>query len=564
MFKEPYILLQVYDEYTPKINSITFEIIKFFSDLILTPNTDFHKWCNKNWINIVSPCDICIFKLYINDYNNVILQLADCVTKIKQKNDSFIINDKNSQQIKKRRYIGGMPPIFTQETIIKNIMCYLFGNLIFDYDIKYKIDSNEKIINEISQNTIPDFISEIVRNEIRNFKGSISNEYGKFILNTAEKIDEVMKKKYIEPIKDILNKSINEEYIRAQNSQTTPRLQTLPMPESQTLPMEVPSNNTTLINKNIENNFLAKYKNLSPCVNVYDVDKRRLIFKYVTPNLNGILKISPRQYNYVHEPLIYYELNEFMKLHDLENNIVECVDSGNAIFDSKDLILNSKDLILHSEKNGFFSFKIYNIEIPDNMKDNTNIFIITIFDPDYMSLNKYLNTNVLDNNIIDSFLTKIINILNFLNNELGFIHWDLHSGNILVFHDENQLKFKLYDFDRSNTLQNPWNEANKTIKFDTSKMSSIHYFKFGYYYDISRLLLCMIWSKKINNLFSSNPIMKNIYNLLNEFNNNNNNEINNFRDKLQKLCKFINDHFNDFSLMFKQNGGRKKIPHKIY
>jgi len=119
----------------------------------------------------------------------------------------------------------------------------------------------------------------------------------------------------------------------------------------------------------------------------------------------------------------------------------------------------------------------------------------------------------------------IIKMLLFLNDSLGFNHWDFHPDNILV---KNKDEFKLFDFDQSSTDKNKNDCIFDRIFKDVNKNDSK---KLGVLYDIYRLM------ESITNNFYNNLTLSKILK----------------NSKYASFVKIIEELYPDFQLMVEKS-----------
>jgi len=244
-------------------------------------------------------------------------------------------------------------------------------------------------------------------------------------------------------------------------------------------------------------------------------DIQRLIFLISIDDVQYILKITANIKNYTNEAKIYTDINEFLgkmdilkekKIKDkyIENfngiiynkmmdMVVKIYGSGNikeSDFEKGKLVFefNENNKIFSIEKNSKYEMSYNTIKGLFNLaKDYGRIplnYIILEYAYKYDTLERFIILRRKDNNMKDicELLLHIIKILFFLNDSIGFNHWDLHKWNILV---KNKDEFKLFDFDQSSTDNNE-NYFVFDIVFGGSYKNISK--KLGILYDIHRLM----------------------------------------------------------------------------
>lgn len=184
--------------------------------------------------------------------------------------------------------------------------------------------------------------------------------------------------------------------------------------------------------------------------------EERLVYLIGLNNYRIVLKITPAINRYIKEIQIYDELNNFAKKDPkLKNKIVEKYSTLTTPIiglDKYEFSINIKGnnekiLILETDKEYFNAIREFSKRHQDKI-----VFLALEYNPDFKTL-YHINTNGLLNESAKCKLAEnVIKLLVYLNNKLGFSHWDLHGGNLLV--EPITLDFKLFDFDLSSTNKN--------------------------------------------------------------------------------------------------------------
>lgn len=135
------------------------------------------------------------------------------------------------------------------------------------------------------------------------------------------------------------------------------------------------------------------------------------------------------------------------------NEVIEFI--SNLINDYRGLVYNLSDLKQDLYDKYCDNVEINNDTIFKNFNDNdTNVnmkyvfYIMLEYDKTYKPCSESLCINPSQKNIIAQ---NIFYDLSYLNIKYGFHHMDFHSENLLVKFEDNKIKYKLYDFDRSIT-----------------------------------------------------------------------------------------------------------------
>lgn len=212
------------------------------------------------------------------------------------------------------------------------------------------------------------------------------------------------------------------------------------------------------------------------------IDKRNSFIRY----LNNEVYIHEAQNNNIDDLLKIFQSN-------IGPNKLFKSDNLRVVFESL-LPENEKDIFKPDYKNSFISFFeniLYNYE------DNNLLYNFTefnnMFEPlkssgiyDISLVQKGISPNYDE---INTLILNIIKTLCYLNSTFGFIHYDLHSQNLLVGISEDPnvggYLFKLFDFDLSRTDANQNTEyfrrVNSDLKLNNVKLN-------GLYFDIFRFI----------------------------------------------------------------------------
>lgn len=160
-----------------------------------------------------------------------------------------------------------------------------------------------------------------------------------------------------------------------------------------------------------------------------------------------ILKILADKPENVNEFKIYEELQNFLKSPE-KSHIVNMVKA--------DVIDKTEDIKLNFEVNNEnyeIEFDSFMYEIIESLIFTEKIvYIITDYDSDFITLNDAKKKNKPQLDLLCRLLNNVIIFYNYLYKNLGFLHQDLHTNNLLVKKDYTDFKF--FDFDRSSTKKN--------------------------------------------------------------------------------------------------------------
>ena len=184
----------------------------------------------------------------------------------------------------------------------------------------------------------------------------------------------------------------------------------------------------------------------------------RLIYMVsINDDITKYVKITPNsEPEYNAEINIYKELNAYMKNDKkIKNKILKICNN-----DFIDNICNDIELRLYenitcnltfeNSKNVKKLYKTY-----DNHRKNYKIqYLVTEYNDNYIPIQddkKYFLTKYNEYpEKIHILLEKLFTTLIYLNKNFGFIHWDLHTGNLLI-NKKTCTDFLLYDFDMAET-----------------------------------------------------------------------------------------------------------------
>ncbi len=203
----------------------------------------------------------------------------------------------------------------------------------------------------------------------------------------------------------------------------------------------------------------------------------RLIYKISVNDDTKYVKFTPNsELEYDAEINIYKELNSHMKRDIImQNKILRICNNGiikNLCSNIQIQLGENMECILTSEN----SKKIKSL-YDDNYSKNKNYniqYLVTNYDSNYCSLDdnlqffveKYAEHPKKFHILLEKLFTTLIH----LNHKLGFIHWDLHAGNLLI-NKETCTDFLLYDFDMSETNLITNGECiNRYIERETNKI----------------------------------------------------------------------------------------------
>lgn len=202
--------------------------------------------------------------------------------------------------------------------------------------------------------------------------------------------------------------------------------------------------------------YLIDLQNLSYTINEFDMlggqpeaklsyflnansetkQKKRLVFCVEYQMSRFALKIARNTDEFLNEFNIYQQLMSLQS-----PNIVRICNSD------PELKIMNNNLILNADGTEFRISDVDELGL-EAIESNLKICILTHYDPEYATLSKIMPKLTFEEKIF--FLQKVTKFLYKLNRDIGLIHWDLHTGNILV-HVQNYTQFKIYDFDLSST-----------------------------------------------------------------------------------------------------------------
>ena len=194
-----------------------------------------------------------------------------------------------------------------------------------------------------------------------------------------------------------------------------------------------------------------------------DKKKQRLVYLLQT-NINDpikfVIKITPKEFDDVNEINIYKELSSVLKETQFKNNIIKYYGDGDfPVLQDRN---KQEDFQINFDVPGvpdkIISINYSDIGLWDDVikyqsyhKGNEFQYLIIEYDDDFRTLKNSLSR--VPNSQKCSLFENLAKMLLYLNKLIGFSHWDLHSGNILV--DTNDpVNFKLFDFDHSSTNKN--------------------------------------------------------------------------------------------------------------
>ena len=297
---------------------------------------------------------------------------------------------------------------------------------------------------------------------------------------------------------------------------------------------------------------------------------------------NYILKISNNDINYSNEKKIYHFFNDKKNSDEIvNNNIIKSYDLNEAIIFLEDnkIQLNCKNIGTNNKQLGNFILDnniipnlITDIENIEKVNPGNNIFILLEKKIQYIEFTEYL-TNNHSQRMRQTVIYNIIKILYHLMINYGFNHNDLHSNNLLINEDNNQIC--LFDFDLSLLS----NENNRIMDIDINHVKNLlaHQIKnrpptiidgrviarndygrlrrqfindfstenirysFGLFYDISKILIAY---KSIPNNFDRINIILNQLNTL---------ELGSNQPLVNTLCEFVVQNYINISLGHRYN-----------
>lgn len=184
----------------------------------------------------------------------------------------------------------------------------------------------------------------------------------------------------------------------------------------------------------------------------------RLVF--ITDN-KIVLKITFPYVHFLNETRIHKELNIFLseeeKIFNLHGNspVVKIFGSEKVKDCNREKFVfkfDDKQLIIHPNEHQIVYKTISDFLDGIIKKYNVSIFIYSITEYD----NAYEKVSNMDfclkRKDYGNIAFETLKILVYLNKNLGFIHFDLWTDNLLI--RKNDFAIKLYDFDKSSTLKN--------------------------------------------------------------------------------------------------------------
>lgn len=175
------------------------------------------------------------------------------------------------------------------------------------------------------------------------------------------------------------------------------------------------------------------------------------------------IKINGNHNENIAEIAIYKELNDYCNMDIYNNNILKihnCDKIRKHIFEfDQDIILDIcgiKYNIRGSMADHDIRFLYHDTkdDLDSLLKSEYYIqYFITDYDSDYISIcdNEFIKTSYkIEPLRLHGLFEKLYGLLIYLNSNIGFIHWDLHLGNLLL-NINTLVDFKLFDFDLAET-----------------------------------------------------------------------------------------------------------------
>jgi len=268
--------------------------------------------------------------------------------------------------------------------------------------------------------------------------------------------------------------------------------------------LPVPASLETLVNipNVLKGGFNAKFNDVSG-----NKKNARLVYLIGYNDIKCACKIMPKMPSYENEMNIYNELKNYNDV-NINENIINLYSSGETDTLYENLTINltanisvdiTKDYPNIHET--IKQFQLYHQK--NNLEYTALIYIVTENDTDYKKLSDCLNNGIITSGVgLGNVVINAIKILNYLNNKIGFIHWDLWIDNLFVnYINEDLLYIKLYDFDASETTKNPNSfvfDLFTDIMGQRNDVTNDVFHKKGLLFDIVRLIDSINVQESIN------------------------------------------------------------------
>lgn len=228
-----------------------------------------------------------------------------------------------------------------------------------------------------------------------------------------------------------------------------------------------------------------------------DKAEYRIVLLVGTKDKQYVVKIVPDILDYHWEILIYSEMNKRMSSLGLAESIVQIYYRDRLtenlagdypiILEQEHIVISMQSLRPKLARLYFSSYYYFTLE----------------YDASYPTLKTHVSAGMNTNDKLQLAL-NLQDLLRNLNDHYHFCHLDLHGENLLVKNVNNQIQFKLFDFDISYTKENPNLRLLSSVEpiiyynsIDTTNSFNHDIFRrIGYWFDITRFMLSLKIDKK--------------------------------------------------------------------
>jgi hypothetical protein len=146
-----------------------------------------------------------------------------------------------------------------------------------------------------------------------------------------------------------------------------------------------------------------------------------------------------------------------------------------------------------------------------NIKTLNYIMVVTEYLPEYITFAKILKNQNISLEMKRECFMNIMNVVKLANTTHGFVHGDLHAGNVFV--NRRTKKPKLFDFDFSTIkIDGKYVQSDSQYHFDNSSKYTESYYtkKFqdtdGFLFDFGRLYFNLLFEGNSNNMFTKTEL----------------------------------------------------------
>ena len=206
------------------------------------------------------------------------------------------------------------------------------------------------------------------------------------------------------------------------------------------------------------------------------IDQRRIFLIKTNESDYAIKLATPNHPQYLYEAIIYKKFNQIMSDKDepkasiIQDTILNYYYVGNLNIPRKThKIFLTQDLMINvSAKNNYELYEAINELCKENNVNQVIYYTTENILNDWSSL---YNTRMSTEDKC-YLTTNVIKLLTYLNSKYNFVHWDLHSNNILI-NKKNHNRFKIFDFDMSEITYNGNSTSVNNTLMDTLNINEL-------------------------------------------------------------------------------------------